>query len=221
MAEDAWLSLPAAIAGGTSKGGSSAATAPCASVFLAGWSAPDAAWATGLSAGDAACWDALPAVRESLAKTLEAARAEHGLGASLEAAVSLHVSRPELAAWLSKLDAAGNGADELRSLFIVSDVSLAPSADAAVAGALAAATYDTGDEGAGVVTVGVRRAQGAKCARCWSYSEAVGTASASHPALCERCVPVVEGMGFVLPGADATATVGAEGAKVAAAAAAK
>jgi hypothetical protein len=29
----------------------------------------------------------------------------------------------------------------------------------------------------------------------------VGHASGDHPELCERCVPVVEGLGFKLPGA--------------------
>ncbi len=106
-------------------------------------------------------------------------------------------------------------------MFIVSAVELAPSAAAAAAADHSAAA-DV--EGLGAVTVGVSRARGAKCQRCarrrarckasrmpgaaqapgaaarrcWNYSEEVG-AAADHPLLCERCVPVMHGMGFALP----------------------
>jgi isoleucyl-tRNA synthetase len=39
--------------------------------------------------------------------------------------------------------------------------------------------------------VKVERAPGRKCQRCWNYRESVG-ASAAHPALCDRCVGVLE-----------------------------
>ena len=45
------------------------------------------------------------------------------------------------------------------------------------------------------MTVGVARARGSKCQRCWNYSEAVGQA-VDHPQLCERCRPVVQDMGM-------------------------
>lgn len=38
--------------------------------------------------------------------------------------------------------------------------------------------------------VGVGRADGDKCERCWNYSPAVGTL-AGHPGLCERCYGVI------------------------------
>ena len=38
--------------------------------------------------------------------------------------------------------------------------------------------------------IGVEKADGAKCERCWNYSTAVGT-HAKHPTLCNRCVEVV------------------------------
>jgi len=38
----------------------------------------------------------------------------------------------------------------------------------------------------------VDRAPGKKCERCWTWSERVGE-NAEHPALCERCVPVIAG----------------------------
>ena len=48
------------------------------------------------------------------------------------------------------------------------------------------------------VVAGVTRADGSKCQRCWNYSDAVG-ADSEHPALCERCAPVIRDMGFKLP----------------------
>ena len=57
----------------------------------------------------------------------------------------------------------------------------------------------TGLSGAGKISVGVQRAGGLKCARCWNYSAGVGSAPAEHPGCCERCWPVVERLGFRLP----------------------
>lgn len=39
--------------------------------------------------------------------------------------------------------------------------------------------------------VGVARADGAKCERCWNYSPAVGTLQGHH-GLCERCYEVID-----------------------------
>lgn len=46
-------------------------------------------------------------------------------------------------------------------------------------------------EGVGELLVGVARADGSKCERCWNYSTLVGN-STLHPTLCERCEPVIE-----------------------------
>jgi len=46
------------------------------------------------------------------------------------------------------------------------------------------------------VAVEVKRAEGAKCVRCWKYEPTVGDA-AEHPELCERCTRAVAGMTFV------------------------
>jgi len=40
------------------------------------------------------------------------------------------------------------------------------------------------------LAVEVRHADGQKCGRCWTWSVAVGR-DAEHPALCERCLPVI------------------------------
>jgi ATP phosphoribosyltransferase len=68
--------------------------------------------------------------------------------------------------------------EDLRALLIVSDVRIVD--EQAIGEAYRSADI------AGLV-VGVSRAKGEKCHRCWIYSETVGT-SAGHPALCERCL---------------------------------
>ena len=47
-----------------------------------------------------------------------------------------------------------------------------------------------GAEGSGRVVVGVRRAAGTKCARCWAYTTDAGS-DERHPELCARCTPIV------------------------------
>ena len=47
-----------------------------------------------------------------------------------------------------------------------------------------------GAEGSGRVVVGVRRATGTKCARCWEYTTDAGS-DERHPELCARCTPIV------------------------------
>ena len=41
------------------------------------------------------------------------------------------------------------------------------------------------------ITVGVERADGLKCVRCWNYSEVVGTDS-EHRELCGKCLDAVK-----------------------------
>ena len=55
--------------------------------------------------------------------------------------------------------------------------------------------------------VGVSKAGGAKCSRCWNYSRLGG--DAAHPELCERCTPVITAMGFKLPNLAAPAAAAA------------
>ena len=116
---------------------------------------------------------------------------EHGLTVSPDAAETLRAA-------LEGLQAADNGQDALRYAFIVSEARLVDSAAEAAAAAYSSTVdlEEGEEEGAGGrVTVGVLRASGHKCSRCWNYSEHVG-ADAEHPELCERCAPVVSEMGF-------------------------
>ena len=125
--------------------------------------------------------------RGEVNQVLEAARRAGFLGSGLEARVLLHVEQADLAAGLQRLQQvrcccrpphllivapmrrgdepgvqAGNGADPLRYIFIVSQAELVASAAAA---SEADHSASTDAEGLGRVTVGVARARGSKCQR--------------------------------------------------------
>jgi isoleucyl-tRNA synthetase len=115
-------------------------------------------------------WESLLEMRTAVQAALEVQRRDKVIGSSLEARVVLYAD-PERAALLRRSVA------DLPSLFIVSQVEIAPVA----AGP---------PEGAAVVTVEVVKASGTKCERCWNYRDTVG-ASAEHPTLCDRCVEAI------------------------------
>jgi isoleucyl-tRNA synthetase len=113
-------------------------------------------------------WSSLLSVRDEALKALEVARADKLIGGSLEA--QLQLAAPE-----SLYPLLERHRDQLRYLFIVSDVVLekAPSAN-----------------GDAALQIKVGRAPGAKCERCWNYSTYVGE-DAAYPTVCERCRPVL------------------------------
>ncbi len=131
---------------------------------------------TGLSAEATAAWEKLSAVRGEVLKALEAARNAKQIASGLEARVELSGDGA-----LGKTLAAY--AKWLPALFIVSQVSVVEVAaqDATQAPSIAE------------LKIAVRRADGAKCERCWTYSTHVGE-SAKFPTVCERCLPVVEAL---------------------------
>ena len=106
-------------------------------------------------------------------KSLEIARNDKKIGASLEATVTLYCS-DELYDLLNSVPM-----DELADLMIVSRVELVKG-EGGNASAL---------EGLGVTT---EHAVGDKCERCWKYTADIGTHPA-HPTLCARCASVIEG----------------------------
>ncbi|NEP58167.1 MAG: isoleucine--tRNA ligase [Symploca sp. SIO2G7] len=72
-----------------------------------------------------------------------------------------------------------NNVDELRYLFLASQVGLLDSPKA-----IESAEYNSKSE---ILQVGVVKAAGEKCDRCWNYSTDIGI-EPEHPTLCERCV---------------------------------
>lgn len=178
MAEDAWQCLPYAL--------------PHTSVFQDGWVQVPQSWRE-FSDDEASTWRAVLAIRSEANQQLERARADKALGASLEAKVLVHVSSPAVRALLERLQASDNGQDALRYALIVSQAELVDSAGEAAAMPYTSTAALEGVEGE--VTVGIGKAEGHKCGRCWNYSTAVG-ADVDHPELCERCAPVVKAAGM-------------------------
>ena len=132
-------------------------------------------------------WVTLRSIRTEVNKVLEQARAEKMIGASLDAKVLLYVSDAQLRQQLEALNPqdslSGNRVDELRYLFLASQVEVLDSPDA-----IQKVEYKLESD---KLSVGVVKADGEKCDRCWNYSTYVGTIP-EHPLLCDRCVPALE-----------------------------
>ncbi len=109
-------------------------------------------------------WARLFEVRDVVLGALEEARTAKLIGSSLEAHVRLEAKR-------KTFELLEGRRDELRYLFIVSQVSLTI----------------LEDEAREEVRVTVERAAGQKCERCWNYSTYVGEFT-RYPTACERCV---------------------------------
>jgi isoleucyl-tRNA synthetase len=171
LAEDIWQYIPY--------------KTPYQSVFEAGWVKLEEEWK---KPELATSWTTLRSVRTEVNKVLEQARAEKMIGASLDAKVLLYVPDSALQQRLISLNPSdslgGNRVDELRYLFLASQVDVLDSPEA-----IQSAGYKLESD---KLAVGVVKADGQKCDRCWNYSTRVGTIS-EHPLLCERCVPALEG----------------------------
>lgn len=161
------------------------------SIFEEGWPVMPGEWEEGRE-GVGNFWSDMLDVRYEVNKAIEAARADKYIKAPLEARVALYVEgegfRNRASSFLLDEASGGNGVDELRTPFLVSQAELCSSADEALA--QADYTNDATVPELGRVAVGVHQARGLKCERCWNYSERVGEDS-THSTLCERCVPVV------------------------------
>jgi isoleucyl-tRNA synthetase len=112
-------------------------------------------------------WERLFGIRDDVLQALEEARVAKQIGSSLEA-------RLEISAAGDSYDLLIRYREDLRYIFIVSQVEVAPS-----------------DEGASGVVVKVLPGKGKKCERCWNYSTRVGE-SGRYPNVCERCVAALE-----------------------------
>ena len=117
-------------------------------------------------------WTTLRSVRDQVLKALEEARNQKQIGKSLEAQVKL-VASDALHPVLDRHK------DELRYLFIVSQVTLEKSPSG---------------NGTHPLAVEVSKAAGEKCERCWNYSVQVGK-DKEYPTVCERCAPVLKELG--------------------------
>lgn len=115
-------------------------------------------------------WVKILQIRGEVTRVLEKARAEKTIGHSLDASVTLYAENQ----WQELLR---DYSADLPSIFIVSDVAIAPYAQAD------ADCHATELKG---FSIRVASAPGEKCQRCWVYDTSVGSDDA-HPRICRRC----------------------------------
>ncbi|KAL7545516.1 hypothetical protein ACHAWF_008864 [Thalassiosira exigua] len=178
MAEDIWQNLPYKAEGDSS------------SVFESGLSQellsyPDF---------DTETWDLVRDVRTDVNQVLELARRDKLVGASLDAAAYVYAPDEKIRKVLEKLDGdvnlispsvKTNGVDELRTALMISQVNIVDSEEDVTS--VCDETYIAKGELSGC-TLGVTKAKGTKCGRCWFYDEEVGKHGAEYGAdLCQRC----------------------------------
>ena len=187
MAEDVWQNYPW--------------KPPTTSVFQRGWRKD----CEQFQAHDVYFWEDLLKLRDDVNHCIEVLRRRKEVGASQECQVLLYMGpvsadHPKAAMMHRIRDMVGgscggdaistpqhecatNGIDDLRYLFIVSQVTLVTSLQELHTTCTHVVTSDISSSG---FSIGVARAAGRKCERCWCYSKSVGT-SQSSPDTCTRC----------------------------------
>ncbi|XP_017971448.1 PREDICTED: isoleucine--tRNA ligase, chloroplastic/mitochondrial [Theobroma cacao] len=178
LAEDVWQNLPFKY---TLKDGSIAEF-----VFESKWPALNEKWLT-LPAEEIDFWGKVLELRTEVNKVLEVARTGKLIGSSLEAKVYLHTSDATLASTLLEMCSANNDADTLHRIFLTSQVEVVASLGNELQNIPYTGEYLVQED---KVWIGVSRAEGSKCERCWNYSTQVGSFM-EHPTLCGRCFSVV------------------------------
>ena len=114
-------------------------------------------------------WDRFIKLRDEVSRALEIARQDKLIGTALEAHVTLDADDPEILEFLRSFG------DELRFLFITSQVSFGAVGDTAFV-----------SENVPGLRVEVGRADGEKCERCWNYTTDIGS-DATWDNICKRC----------------------------------
>jgi isoleucyl-tRNA synthetase len=160
------------------------------SVFEGGWPEELASFPE----YDAEQWEMIRALRDDINKMLENARADKLVGASLDAAAFVYVADEEQRKTLQSLvgddnlivpAVKTNGVDELRTVLMMSQVHIVDSVDE-LSAACDAKYISEGDTASGCV-VGVAKAEGTKCGRCWFSDTQVGKLGLPHDDACQRC----------------------------------
>ena len=121
-------------------------------------------------------WEKFMQIRTVALKALEDARADKFVGNSLAASLNIECD-DDTQKFLE-----GFGIEALADLFIVSDVQFKTFNSKYVA--------ESDDDSSFKVKIGVEKAKGGKCERCWKYSPSVGKNS-KYPEICNRCVEVL------------------------------
>jgi len=178
MAEDIWQTLPY--------------EKPTESVFEGGW--PE--HLMDFEENEAEQWAFVRTLRDDANKMLELARTDKVIGASLDAAAFVYAPEEgEARDILEKLDGdrdlitppvKSNGVDDLRTALMLSQINMVDSAKAVSEACGEKYTSTISSSTSGCI-VGVKKAEGKKCNRCWFYDEQVGKLGFVHNDLCQRC----------------------------------
>jgi isoleucyl-tRNA synthetase len=116
-------------------------------------------------------WSTMIALRGEISRAIEIARKNKVVGHSLDARVD--ISPPgDLRSFLE------THLEDLKTLLILSQINIVEEGDIK--------DPFISIEFAGL-TIGVTKARGKKCDRCWVYSETIG-ANREHPVICDRCL---------------------------------
>lgn len=200
MAEDIWQNLPY--------------EKSTDSVFEGGWPADLMAFPM----VDTDEWDLVRTVRDDVNKMLEVARTDKVVGASLDASAYIYIPDFTKKAVLEKFlgdddlispPVMTNGVDELRTALMLSEVHIVDSAGD-IANTCDEKYISSGETLSGSV-VGVKKASGRKCGRCWFYDKQVGKHGLPHADACQRCNDAIltwerhTGEAFVRPVPEAVA----------------
>lgn len=179
LAEDLWKNLPFA------------PTDNYPSIFMRGWRKDHEKYPS----FEAEKWTSLLQILNDVNKALEIARNDHCIGASMESRVVLYsknaTSQDMLRLWkgdseILATSQSTNGIDDLRFIFHVSQVDVVDSLEELQSQSTYLLPDSIMESG---VHVGVARARGQKCQRCWYYCTSVG--HQKHSDLCHRCSHVI------------------------------
>ena len=184
MAEEIWQNIPY--------------KKPCLSIFERGWVQKDQIYPL----YEDEKWKKIRNLRNDINKCIEIARKSKEVGASMESKVHLYINNKEdeiIYRNMLKNDVFGSYqhenctekqgfVDDLRLIFMVSEIIIESSYEslqtACPAYVLPMEATDSN------IAIGVTRAIGGKCDRCWYYSSSIGS-DHEHPELCLRCADVV------------------------------
>jgi len=142
---------------------------------------------------DSTTWTLVRKLRDDINKQMEFARNDKVIGASLEAAAYVYVEDEKERELLKGLESdellispsvKTNGVDDLRTALMLSQVQILDSPD------MVNSKCDEKYISNGIETtylIGVSKATGSKCSRCWFYDNNVNKHDARFPDLCQRC----------------------------------
>jgi isoleucyl-tRNA synthetase len=176
LAEDIWQNLPY--------------TKSTESVFEGGWPSH----LMSFPEHDSGKWDLVRSLRDDVNKMLEKARNDKLVGASLDAAVFVYAPDEGTRKTLESLvgdenlvypPVKSNGVDELRTTLMLSQVKLVDSVTDIAS--FCEEIFISGSDTSSGCVVGVAKASGTKCGRCWFYDNQVGKLGLLHDDACQRC----------------------------------